>query len=124
MTIHSIHVLTIGGTQLWEEAGHLRLKEDVLEPNDIYERGDVRVIGGICLCEVDTERTQIDDFYKWKELPIHDQETFCWRDFYYFTGVNNNAKDSWLDIPSKECLGSVPVSQLISTIVQEHTILV
>lgn len=118
MTIHSIHILTIGGTQLWEEEPQLRIKEDVLEPNDIYGKGDVLAVKQFRLCEVDTNRTQIADFYKWKELPLHDQETFCWRDFYFFAGPNEHAKDSWLDVPSKEYMGSVPVSSLVSHILQ------
>lgn len=118
MTIHSIHVLTVGGIQLWEEEGHLRTKEDVLEPNDIYGKGDVIAVDKFRLCEVDTERTQIGDFYKWKELPVHDQETFCWRTFYYFAGQSLEQKDTWLDIPSKERLGTVPVARLMRTILQ------
>ena len=121
MTIYSIHVLTIGGTQLWEEEDHLRAKEDVLEPNDIYGKGDVLPVGNFRLCEVDTERTQISDFYKWKELPAHDHDTFCWRDFYHFVGKDQHHTDSWLDIPSKERLGSVPVTRLVRAILETAT---
>lgn len=118
MLLYSIHVLTIGGTQLWEEEDHLRPKEDVLEPNDMYATGEIVAVDKFRLCEVDTERTQIADFYKWKELPAHDQETFCWRDFYYFAGEAKDSKDSWLDIPPKERLGTVPVSRLVRAILQ------
>jgi len=118
MTIYSIHVLTIGGNQLWEEDDHLRTKEDVLEPNGIYGKGDIRVVDTLHLCEVDTEQTQIADFYKWKELPAQDQDTFCWRDFYYFAGKKQDQKDSWLDIPSKERLGRVSVARLVRVILE------
>jgi hypothetical protein len=124
MTIYSIHVLTIGGNQLWEEEDHLRTKEDVLEPNDIYGKGDIQVVDTLRLCEVDTERTQIADFYKWKELPAHDQETFCWRDFYYFAGQKQNQTDSWLDTPSKEHLGSVSVARIVHAIIQTATCII
>jgi len=118
MTIYSIHVLTIGGNQLWEEEDHLRLKEDVLETNDIYGKGSIRIVDKLRLCEVDTDRTHIADFYKWKELPAHDQETFCWRDFYYVAGQKQDQKDAWLDIPSKERLGSISVTKLVRAILQ------
>ncbi len=116
MTIHSIHILTIGGTQLWEEEDHLRPREDVLERNDIYGKGPILAVDKFRLCDVDTERTQIADFYKWKEIAVHDRETFCWRDFYHISGPNS--KDSWLDAPSKEYLSHVPISQLLHTILQ------
>ena len=120
MTIRSIHVLTIGGTQLWEEEDHLRAKEDILEPNGIYGKGDIIAVGKFRLCEVDTERTQIADFYKWKELSANDEETFCWRDFYYFAGQEQqDPNDSWLDIPPKERLGTVPVARLMRTILHK-----
>jgi len=118
MTIYSIHILTIGGTQLWEEEDHLRTQEDVLEPNDIYSKANIRTVDTLRLCEVDTDRTHIADFYKWSELPAHDRETFCWRDFYYIAGHKQDTQDSWLDIPSKERLGSISVAKLVRAILE------
>lgn len=115
MTVHSIHILTIGGTQLWEEGRELDIDNDILGPNDIHRIGDIHVEGKIRFCEVDTEKTAIRDFYKWKELPLQDKETFCWRNVYCFTGEKG---DFWLDIPPKEHLGHAPLAHIARTILR------
>lgn len=120
MTIHSIHsirILTIGGTQLWEEADNLDIDCDILESNDIYRKGPIHVINNLRLCEVDTERTAIADFYKWNELPVQDHDTFCWRNMYHIVGDRG---DSWLDIPTKEKLGTIPMSHVMNAILQSN----
>jgi len=115
MTVHSIHILTIGGTQLWEEETGLDVDRDILEPNDIHCKGSILAEDKIRFCEVDTEKTAIRDFYKWKELPLQDEETFCWRDVYCFTGEKG---DFWLDIPPKEKLGPLSLARIVRTILR------
>jgi hypothetical protein len=67
------------------------------------------------MCEVDTEKTCINDFYKWEEVAFEDTETFCWRTYIYLTGNNSN----WLDIPMSELLGKYSVRDIIKKIIQK-----
>jgi hypothetical protein len=112
----TIKLLTIGGKQLWKEKSTLHLDRDILNPNDIYRKGNQLKIGkSLHLCEVDLERTNISDFYKWDELDINDSETFCWKSYVYLAGNNG---DSWLTIPSDEKLGKYSIKDIINTIVK------
>ena len=120
MTVHAIQILTIGGRELWEEANGLCIDTEVLEPNELYHKGPVYRSKHLHLCEVDTERTVVNDFYRWKELGIEDRETFCWRDFYYFVGEK---KESWLDIPLKETLSEMPIAHVIEDILRAKKVI-
>ena len=66
---------------------------------------------------MDTEKTHISDFYKWEELSIDDNETFCWKTYYYFTSSNNV---SWLEAPDNEKIGKYSIKDLIKTILQKR----
>jgi hypothetical protein len=90
INIHSIRILTIGGKQIWEEKDSLNIDKDILNPNDIYRKNDIiKIDKKLILCEVDMEKTNINDIYKWSEIDINDNETFCWRDYIYFIGNDN-----------------------------------
>lgn len=115
--VNIINVLTIGGKYIWEEKASLHIDKDILNPNDIYRKSTViKYDKNLQLCEVDTEKTNISDFYKWEEVGLEDSETFCWKTFYYFTGNN---KLSWLDVPDSEKIGKYNVKDLIKSIVQK-----
>ena len=68
------------------------------------------------LCEVDNEKTNISDFYKWEELSLNDRETFCWRTYYYLIGSNDI---SWLETPENEKLSNYGIKDLIKAIIQK-----
>ena len=115
--IHTIKVLTIGGLKIWEEDNSLDLDKDILNPNDIYRKGTtIKFDKQLQICEVNTEKTNINDFYKWDEIAIEDKETFCWRIYAYITG---NSSANWLDIPASEMLGNYKVKELIAKIIQK-----
>lgn len=114
--VHTIQLLTVGGRTLWEEDASLDLDHDILEPNDLYRKGEVKKIGqNLLLCEVDTEKTNIHDFYQWKEIPIDDDATFCWKPYFYLLGEK---EDSWLPVPRQEKIGHHSVHSMIEHIIQ------
>ena len=117
MNIYSIQLLTIGGTSLWEEDSKLRIDEDILQPNDLYRKGNIATIHKhnhiLQLCEIDSEKTKIDDFYQWKELSIADDSTFCWKPFFHVVGEKN---ECWLPIPANETIGKIKVQFIIQSI--------
>ena len=117
INIHSIRILTIGGKQIWEEKDSLNIDKDILNPNDIYRKNDIiKIDKKLILCEVDMEKTNINDIYKWSEIDINDNETFCWRDYIYFIGNDN---ENWLNIPKNEKLGDVNINKIISSIIDK-----
>lgn len=95
MHVHNIRLLTIGGTHLWNE--NTDEIEKLLMENGIY--GTKKPANGIYLYEVDTEKTDTNDIYKWSEIDINDSETFCWRDYVFFIGNNG---EHWLNFPKDE----------------------
>ena len=97
-----IQVLTIGGSHLWKEADDLDIEQDILLPNGIYSKGSPIKQKNMYFCEVDEEKTAMNDFYGWEEISKEDCETFCWRSYYLF-GEGPNYR-SWLPIPSYERL--------------------
>jgi hypothetical protein len=115
--VNIIKVLTLGGQTLWEEKNTLHIDNDILNPNDIYRKSSpIKYDKTLQLCEVDTDKTNISDFYKWEEIALEDSETFCWKTYYYFTGSN---RQCWLEPPDTEKLGKYNVRDLIKTIVQK-----
>ena len=101
MNIHSIRVLTVGGKDLWEESKGSVKK--ILESNAIYSK-KTKKKDNVYLCEVDTVKTDIHDIYKWSELDINDNETFCWRDYIFLRGKNN---ECWLQHPKSEIIPKI-----------------
>lgn len=115
--LNIISILTIGGQELWEEC-NMDIQNDVLQPNGLYCT-DIPIIQfkgqDIYICEIDQQKTQIQDFYKWEELPVSDSETFCWRTFVHITDLEDNI---WLPIPSTEKMSGFKVQDIIHTILQ------
>jgi len=118
INIHAINLLTIGGSNLWEEEIGSNLDKNILESNDMYRKGSIISLPNITLCEIDTDKTNIHDFYQWNELPLEDTNTFCWRNFYYFLG---DKKESWLNIPSNEKISGNMISIIIQKIIESKT---
>lgn len=115
--VHTIKVLTIGGRKIWEEDNSLNIDKDILNPNDIYRKGMPIIFDKqLQMYEVNTEKTKIDDFYKWDEIPFEDTETFCWIVYAYISG---NGSANWLDIPASEMLEKYKVKELIAKIIQK-----
>lgn len=116
LEVNVIKVLIIG-KNIWEEKSTLHIDKDILNPNDIYrKKGLIKFDKTLNLYEVDSNKTNISDFYKWEEISLNDTETFCWKTYYYFTGSD---KVSWLEIPESEKLGNYKVKELVKAIVQK-----
>jgi len=114
MQITIFQLLTIGGTLAWREDDSLDLEEDILHPNGIYLQGPPIKKNNIYLCPVDPEKTNLNDFYQWKELEKSDTESFCWRTI-YLTGEPKSYR-GWLPIPSKETLGQHTIQEVLDMI--------
>lgn len=108
--IHNIRILTIGGRHLWEESDTVSIHE-TLRSNDIHSK-NIKKVDNIYLCEVDTDKTDINDIYKWNEIDINDNK-FCWRDYIYFIGKN---KECWLNLPTHEKIGNISIHKLFQLI--------
>jgi hypothetical protein len=120
MLIHRYKVLTIGGSLLWTEMDHLDLQKDILEPNGIVLKSDPFVIENkIVLCEVDTEKTDMNDFYLWDEIGVTNTDTFCWRNLYTI-GTQENEQD-WLSIPCIEHIGPYSCKEICSMILEHQS---
>lgn len=114
INVNVIKLLTVGGKNLWEENESLNIDSDILGPNDIYRIGKVIKLGKkVQLCKVDTNKTNINDFYKWEELDVNDRDTFCWRTFIILLGNNGS---NWLDTSAYDVLDGYSVKELSGAI--------
>jgi hypothetical protein len=114
MQISTFQILTIGGILPWKEDDSMDLERDILEPNGIYLDGVPIKYKNAYLCPIDTEKTNMNDFYKWSEISVDDTETFCWRTF-YVTGEKSDYC-GWLPIPPHEMLGPHQYKELFDII--------
>lgn len=115
--IHTIRILTVGGKSLWEEPDGLNIDKDILNPSDIYRtKNTIKIDKNIHLCEIDLKKTNMDDIYKWSEIDLNDNETFCWRDYVYMVGKN---EESWLNIPKNEKLGNTCVNKILLSVLEK-----
>jgi hypothetical protein len=116
--LNNIHVtmfqiLTIGGSALWNEASSN--PTELLHSNGIYVLSKPVKIKDLYLCHVDTTKTQMSDFYKWNEISIDDQDTFCWRTFYTFG--KEDGYYSWLPIPEQPTFGKYKYKDIFDMII-------
>jgi hypothetical protein len=118
MQISVFQLLTVGGTMPWKEDDHLDIEQDILEPNGIYLKGKPIRLNHTYLCPVDTDKTNLTDFYQWNEISSDDHDTFCWRTF-YIAGESSDYR-GWLPIPSKEGFGPHRYTELFDKI-HEHS---
>jgi hypothetical protein len=116
--LNIISILTIGGHELWEEFDTNDIIKNFLEPNGLYTTNTpiIKFKGqNIHICEIDQEKTNLSDFYKWEELSISNTDTFCWRTFVHITDLSDNI---WLPIPTSEKMSGFKIQDIISTILQ------
>jgi hypothetical protein len=118
INVNIIKILTIGGKTVWEENNSsLDIDNDILKPNDLHRKGQIiKLNTNTYLCEIDTTKTNIDDFYKWDEISYSDNDTFCWRNYVQLVDNKNN---NWLNIPNNEKLGTIPVKTIITKIFEK-----
>ena len=117
MDVHNIKILTISGKELWEEPNTNNIDSEILNPNDIYcTNNTIKIDQNTYLCEVDIDKTNINDLYKWKEIDMNDTTTFCWKDYAYFMGKND---ESWLNIPRDEYIHNISLETLILSIIKK-----
>jgi hypothetical protein len=113
----TINLFTVAGKKLWEESDNLHIDKDILTPNTLYRKGTVfKSKTQLNICEIDKTKTNISEFYKWDEIDINDNETFCWRKFVVLLDKNGI---NWLDVPNDELLSNVPIENILNTIIQK-----
>lgn len=118
LNIHCIHILTIGGNNLWEEDNSLDIENDILKVNDIFILGEIITIDKIIkLCEVDVAKTNIHDFYKWSDIGMNDTDTFCWRNYIYILGPKGEV---WLNLPNNERIENITLNKLLTNIINKN----
>jgi hypothetical protein len=114
--VNIIKFLTIGGQILWEEENKLHIDNDILNPNDIYRKATpIKFDKQLQLCEVDVTKTNLLEFYKWKELDFSDKDTFCWRTIIHLA----NNSENWLNIPDSEKIGNYKVKDIVAKIMEK-----
>jgi len=108
---YTYKVLTVGGTHLWEEDDSLRVEDDVLTPNGLYLSSAPRPMHHegeiVYLCEIDQERTSVDDFYEWSDITLEDRDTFAWRLIHHLPSVPP---------PQDAILDPVPLSCILASL--------
>lgn len=119
--VNAFKILTVGGTALWSEETVKTTKQVVstLLSNGIHVKHTPVKVQNVFLCEVDNEKTAMDEFYTWKDIGVEDVETFCWRTFYTFGKEDNYM--SWLPIPEKERVGVYSCQELVEMIYKKKT---
>ena len=110
MFVTCISIFTVGGTQIWEEDDSFTLN-DVLIINDIFVYEPPQLKGNTYFCNVDSNKTNMSDFYKWEEI-TPGMETFCWRTFYLF---GKDSYTSWLPLPTRN-IGQYTYQELFDLI--------
>jgi hypothetical protein len=118
ININTIKILTIGGRNIWQEENILDIDKDILNPNDLYRatKKTIKLSNNIFLYEIDANKTNIDNFYKWEEIDYDDTETFCWKTYIQLFDTKNN---NWLNIPDDEKLENISVKNIITAILKE-----
>lgn len=114
--VNIIKILTIAGKDLWEETSDMDIQNDILIPNGLFslDKTPIFKLKGldVYMCEIDTLKTNMNDFYNWNEINIQ-SEDFCWRTFYHITDLNNNI---WLPIPDNEKISNFKIINIINAI--------
>jgi hypothetical protein len=111
--VHSYTILTIGGKTLWTEGYTEDSVEQILIHNELYT-DSIQKYGDVYLCRINTEKTQMSDFYMWNE--ITNPTTFCWRTLYTF-----GEKQNWLPHPN-ESIGIMSYQAICTMISKDITV--
>jgi len=128
--IHTIKILTIGGQRLWEEDDALNIERDILNSNGIYIQNSItKYKKNIYLCDVDSQKTNVAEFYNWNEIELDDLDTFCWKTYYFFTDSTNahthaHSHSHWLEIPQNEMLDVCRLEDLILALIEPNNKLI
>jgi hypothetical protein len=82
------------GKKIWKTEGSSDSVEEIVKEymneNGFY--GTVKeVLGNTIYFQVDTEKTQVNDYYRW--LDDVDETTDIWRPWFFFTGSNMEFPD-------------------------------
>lgn len=119
--LHRIRILTWGGTELWQEENILRLREDILEPNELPLISH-HLYKNVHLCLLDETRLNLSEYYDWEEIPPSsspDPPVFCWRTFYVMEPrslslASPASPASFLSPPPTACLGPYTCEELLT----------
>jgi hypothetical protein len=103
----SIFHLLLMGSSLWEEEDQLDVIHDILEPNGLVLTGNPIHQNGVYYCPMDPN-TKLDDYYRWDEIPLKSNDTFCWKTIYIM-----GEESKWLPVPNEETLGPLMVRDVI-----------
>lgn len=80
--------LGLGGKALWRTdetaLSHEQVKEEYLLPNGLIPKRMFEV-ASILFVEIDSAKTNLQDFYTWEEALIQSSKPECWRTFSFFT---------------------------------------
>jgi hypothetical protein len=68
---------------------------------------------------VDTNKTDMNDFYQWSEVPKN-SDIFCWRTFYTFGDMNHHY--SWMEIPKQERLEPYSCNEILERINEKKVV--
>jgi hypothetical protein len=93
---HTVRILLEGGKTPWQEDDSCHPTDDALEPNNLFVAEPLLVQKNHVFARIDPQRTDMKSMYAWKELPLADKETLCWRTFHY---VTDSAGTPWIHIP-------------------------
>jgi len=94
---HTVRILLEGGKSPWKEGKGCRPIEDALEPNSLFVARPPHTRGDRVFAPIDETRTDMKSMYQWSELPLTDNDTLCWRTFYY---VTDSAGVPWIQMPT------------------------
>jgi hypothetical protein len=93
---HTVRILLEGGKTPWQEDDSCHPTDDALEPNNLFVAEPLLVQKNHVFARIDPQRTDMKSMYAWRELPLTDKETLCWRTFHY---VTDSAGTPWIHIP-------------------------
>lgn len=100
-TVHTIQILCEAGVNLWEEDDSINIMEDILLENELFIHNNTHPVkklinnNAVYFCKIDTNRTDITNFYKWNEIDIKDN-IICWRTIFDI----DNAHEKWIETAS------------------------
>lgn len=110
-TIYTLRLFTErAGKSIWKADGQLSADEisrDHMEPNGLFSKR-VLINKDIAFIEIDSEKTNLNDFFSYEEALANPDKPECWRKFYFFIDKRNESWWSSKDIQTDlEETGSV-----------------
>ena len=105
---HTVRILLEGGTAPWQEGDGCHPMDDALAPNNLFVAEPLLVRNDRVFARIDPQRTDMKSMDAWRDLPLADKETLCWRTFHY---VTDSAGTPWIHIPDS------PLREILQEIV-------